>query len=86
MKIKYIGETVPLELTQNKIYDVISVEKNWYRIIIDEPIEDDYLYPPHLFEAVENDGTNNSEKTVYGKNQSGKLQPDFAANIAVAGK
>ena len=36
MKIKYIGETIPLGLTWGKIYDVISIEKGWFRIIDDE--------------------------------------------------
>ena len=27
MKIKYVEETSPLELTHGKIYDVISIEK-----------------------------------------------------------
>ena len=47
MLIKYQGETSPLELTKDKIYEVISVEKGWYRIIDDNG--EDYLYPPHLF-------------------------------------
>ena len=51
LKIKYIGETDFLVLTHNIIYDVISIEKEWYRII-DESGED-YLYPPELFEIVE---------------------------------
>lgn len=51
IKIKYNGETSFLELTHNKIYDVISVEKGWYRIIDDSG--EDYLYPPELFEIVE---------------------------------
>lgn len=51
MKVKYIGETSFLELTHNKIYEVISVEKKWYRIIDDSG--EDYLYPPELFEVVE---------------------------------
>lgn len=51
LKIKYIGETDFLVLTHNKIYDVISIEKDWYRIIDDSG--EDYLYPPELFEIVE---------------------------------
>ena len=30
MKIKYCGETSPLELTKGRIYDVIAIEKGWY--------------------------------------------------------
>lgn len=59
MKIKYIGPTISFELTHGKIYEVISVEKGWFRIIDDEgtyPGEElpGYLYPPDLFEVVEN--------------------------------
>ncbi len=51
MKVKYIGETEYLVLTHNKVYAVISVEKGWYRIIDDS--NEDYLYPPEVFEIVE---------------------------------
>lgn len=56
MKAKYTGETSFLELTHNKIYKVLSVEKGWYHIVDDS--DDDYLYPPDEFKIVEpNDGT-----------------------------
>lgn len=51
MKIKYIGKLDDVDLTENKIYKVLSIEKGWYRIIDDS--DDDYLYPPNLFEIVE---------------------------------
>ena len=47
MKKKYIGKGSLLTLINNKVYDVIYVEKGWYRII-DETGED-YLYPSELF-------------------------------------
>lgn len=47
MKKKYIGKGDSLTLIKDKIYDVISVERGWYRII-DETGED-YLYPPKFF-------------------------------------
>lgn len=47
MKKKYIGKGDSLTLIKGKIYDVISVEQGWYRII-DETGED-YLYPPKFF-------------------------------------
>ena len=58
MKVKYIGETAPLELTHGKIYEVLSVEKGWYRIVDDAGDYPDanppgYLYPPELFEIIE---------------------------------
>ena len=33
MKVKYKGETSFLIATKEKIYDVLSVEKGWYRIV-----------------------------------------------------
>jgi len=51
MKVKFIKETQPFMLTKDKIYEVISVERKWYRVIDDT--DDDYLYPPESFEIVE---------------------------------
>lgn len=51
-KAKWKGKTEFLMLTHDKIYDVISVEKGWYRVIDDSG--DDYLYPPEQFEIVDN--------------------------------
>ena len=53
MKVKWLGKTDFLVLTNNKIYDVISIERGWYRIIDD--LDEDYLYPPDMFEVVEED-------------------------------
>jgi hypothetical protein len=56
MKVRYLGETSPLELTHGKVYEVLSIEKDWYRIVDDT--DEDYLYPPEDFAVVEqNDGT-----------------------------
>ncbi len=56
MKVGYTGETSFLELTNGDIYEVISVERGWYRVVDDSG--EDYLYPPDEFEVVEpNDGT-----------------------------
>lgn len=51
MKIRWKGKTEFLVLTMDKVYDVISVEKGWYRIKDDSG--EDYLYPPEKFEIVE---------------------------------
>lgn len=53
MKVKYIGSRFesPLCLIKNKIYECISIENKWYRII-DESGED-YLFPPEEFEILE---------------------------------
>ena len=42
MKAKWKGKTDFLVLTHGKIYDVLSVEKGWYRVIDDSG--EDYLY------------------------------------------
>ena len=47
LRAKYIGESSPFELTKGKVYEVLSVEKDWYRIVDDTG--EDYLYPPQLF-------------------------------------
>ena len=48
--VKYLGKTDPVTLVNGKLYEVISIERDWFRII-DETGED-YLYPPELFEIV----------------------------------
>ena len=53
MRVRFLGETSFLVLTNNKEYEVTSVEKDWYRIIDDSG--EDYLYPPKLFEVIENE-------------------------------
>ena len=51
MKVKYIGAHETPAIDRDKIYEVISVEKGWYRIITE--LEEDYLFPPELFEIVD---------------------------------
>lgn len=51
MKVRYKNETDKLILTQDKIYDVLSIERGWYRVIVD--FGEDYLFPAELFEVVE---------------------------------
>lgn len=51
MKVKWKGETNYLILTHDKVYEVISIEKGWYRIVEDSG--EDYLYPPEFFEIIE---------------------------------
>ena len=50
MKVKWKGQSEFLVLTHGKIYEVLSVEKGWYRIKDDSG--EDYLYPPEGFEIV----------------------------------
>ena len=53
MKIKYIGPVDYVAIDRDKIYDVISIEKGWYRIMTE--LDEDYLFPPEAFEIVEDD-------------------------------
>ena len=52
MRVKWKGKTEFLVLTNGKEYDVLAVEKGWYRIIDDSG--EDYLYPPENFEVISN--------------------------------
>jgi len=51
MKVKYIGAYYKVAFEKDKIYEVISVEKGWYRIMTE--LDEDYLFPPECFEIVE---------------------------------
>lgn len=50
MRVRYDGETDFLVLTHGKIYNVISIERGWYRIVDDSG--EDYLFPAKLFTEV----------------------------------
>lgn len=51
MKIKYVGKTIELALTNNKEYECLGYEAGFIRVIDDT--DEDYLYDPDLFEGVE---------------------------------
>ena len=54
MKVRFIGEPFDYAIEpfiKGKVYEVLSVEKDWYRIICE--VGEDYLFPPELFEIVE---------------------------------
>ena len=53
MKVKYIGNARNLAFNKDKVYEVMSVEKGWFRIMTE--LDEDYLFPPHVFEIVEED-------------------------------
>ena len=82
MKVKFLGETSFLVLTNNKEYDVISIEKDWYRIIDDSG--DDYLYHPKLFEVMEDSEKDSCENTARRSSPQNSRRNDV--NIAVSGK
>ena len=51
MRVRWKGKTEFLMLTNGKEYEVLSIEKEWYRLVDDSG--EDYLYPPELFDIVE---------------------------------
>ena len=51
MKVKFTGSFETLALEKGKIYDVLSVEKGWFRIMTE--LDEDYLFPPEVLEIVE---------------------------------
>ena len=59
MKVKYIGKSDPVYMIHGKIYQVISIEKGWYRIVDEE--EEDYLYPPEIFEKINDEELKHTE-------------------------
>ena len=52
-KVKYIGNypMVVEALIKDKVYDIMSIERGWYRIMTE--FDEDYLFPPECFEIVE---------------------------------
>ena len=58
MKVKCISDRYPVSLIKGNTYDVLGIENGWYRIIDEDKDDDDsdipgYLYPPDLFEIIE---------------------------------
>jgi len=51
MKVRWKGKTLFPMLTNGRVYEVMSIEKDWYRVIDDSG--EDYLYPPEGFDIVE---------------------------------
>ena len=51
LKVKYIGKQyIGTAFDEEKTYEVLSVEKGWYRIMTE--LDEEYLFPPELFEIV----------------------------------
>ncbi len=50
MRVKWKGKTSFLMLTNDKTYEVIGIERGWYRLIDDSG--EDSLYPPEPFEII----------------------------------
>ncbi len=67
MKVKYIRKS-NVSLTENQVYDVMSVEKGCYRIIDDTG--EDYLFQPEDFEIIDD---NIGQKTIHEKWEEGGI-------------
>ncbi len=52
-KVRWRGKSDWLTLTHGKDYTVLSVEREWYRVI--DNSGEDYLYPPEGFDIVEDE-------------------------------
>lgn len=51
MKVKYLGESDPLSFINGKVYEVLSIEYGYYRIV--DETDEDFLYDVDFFEVVE---------------------------------
>lgn len=51
MRVRYLGDSDPLYFLHGKVYEVLSIEYGYYRII--DETDEDYLYDPDAFEVVE---------------------------------
>lgn len=51
MKVVYLGPTEPHTLEHGRVYEVLSEEDGWYRII--DKSGEDYLYPKDEFKTIE---------------------------------
>ncbi len=87
MEVRFIGKRTPVECRKDewfidcregKIYVVISIENEWYRIV-DESGED-YLYPPTVFEIVGgSDADIDPQDPVFNRSPNGDKKNDDAA-------
>ncbi|WP_157784183.1 hypothetical protein [Treponema primitia] len=51
LKVRFLGKSTPMTLTHGRIYDVLDIERGWYRII--DETDEDYLYGKDCFEIIE---------------------------------
>ncbi|MBQ2810513.1 MAG: hypothetical protein IKA43_06755 [Clostridia bacterium] len=54
MRVKYLGYG-PSAFEIGKIYEVLTIENGWYRIMNEN--HDECLFPPRAFEVVEGEET-----------------------------
>ncbi len=51
VQVKYIGPDDPLSLHTNKIYEARVLKKGWFGIV--DETNEEYAYPPELFEVID---------------------------------
>lgn len=51
VKVRYLGEDDSLTLLHGKVYEARVLKLNWYGIV--DETNEEYAYPPGLFEIVE---------------------------------
>jgi lipocalin len=51
LKVRFLGKGSAMTLTHGKVYEVVAIEDDRYRIVDDT--DEDYLYLIKLFETVE---------------------------------
>ena len=72
-----------ISLKKDKIYNARDCGRGWFALI--DETNEEYAYPPRLFEVVEDSIKPRRTKTAYVKPSQNKLRTDFP-NIAAAGK
>lgn len=50
LKVKYLGESDPLGLLRDKVYEARLLKKGWYGIV--DETNEEYAFPPEMFEIV----------------------------------
>ena len=83
MKVRFTAKSETLALEYGKVYDVMSIEKGWYRIFCE--LDDDYLFPPEAFEIVdeEKDKPITQKKGRHNGDLSGETKKGFTPEKAV---
>jgi hypothetical protein len=51
LKVRFLGEGSSMTLIHGKVYEVLAIERDFYRII--DETDEDYLYEIEFFETVE---------------------------------
>lgn len=51
MKVKYVGQSVGVSLTKDKVYEALGYEHGFIRVVDDT--DEDYLYDPDNFEVID---------------------------------